>query len=197
MRNMHDRELGECHPDTLSDVYAIAELYERQGRWAEAEALISWVWETKKRFLGTEHCQTRRTMGNFAMVYSVQGRTEESKVLKKQLIKICKKLLGDKDPETLLAISELSIELAEQGKWKKAEEHTQEALKGRKEVLSEYHATANSMNSLAAIYQHKGVANSSRNSVSAGNKDRRKHIRRGEPPYAKLQNQSGAYVQNS
>ena len=157
LRNMEQRDSGECHPETLFLSYMIASTYKNQGRLTEAEALLSYVLDRQKKFLGIEHKSTRNSMGLLASIYSVQGRTKEAESLETQLVDIYKKLFGPRGPHTLFAMSELSVELAKQGRWEEAKNYAQEALIGRRQVLGEDHPdTLRSMNDLAAIRRKMG-----------------------------------------
>ena len=66
--------LGKEHPDTLGSVNNLAELYQVEGRYAEAEPLYKRALETQERVLGKEHPDTLGSVNNLAELYRVQGR---------------------------------------------------------------------------------------------------------------------------
>ena len=68
------RVLGPEHPDTLSSMRNLALDYEMQGKYAEAEALMSEALEIYRRVLGSEHPSTVGTMSNLARIHEDQGK---------------------------------------------------------------------------------------------------------------------------
>ena len=55
-------------------------LYE-DGRWNDAEAVITEVLEIEKRDLGAEHSDTLGSMNSLALTYMDQGRWDEAEAL--------------------------------------------------------------------------------------------------------------------
>ena len=60
----------------------LADLYQSQGRYGEAEPLYRRALEARERVLGPEHPHTLATKNNLAALLSRTGRDEESRVLR-------------------------------------------------------------------------------------------------------------------
>ena len=63
---IRERVLGREHPDTLTSVNNLAQLYRRQGRYTEAEQLQRRSLDARERGLGREHPDTLATVNNLA-----------------------------------------------------------------------------------------------------------------------------------
>jgi tetratricopeptide (TPR) repeat protein len=61
--------LGEEHPDTVRTMSNVGVLYRNQGRYAEAESILSKTLEVRRRVLGEAHFDTLVSMHNLAAVY--------------------------------------------------------------------------------------------------------------------------------
>ena len=68
------RILCEAHPGTLSSVNRLTELKVDQGKYAQAEPLLTKVLNGKRRVLGQEHPKTLISMNNLALLYEDQGK---------------------------------------------------------------------------------------------------------------------------
>ena len=66
--------LGPEHPETLTSVNNLAELYRSQGRYGEAEPLYRRALEASERVLGPENPATLTTRGNLAVLLVRTGR---------------------------------------------------------------------------------------------------------------------------
>ena len=89
------RVLGAEHPDTLISIANLANTYQNQGRWNEAEKLNVDVMDMSKRLLGPEHPHTLLCIANLAIIYQNQGRWNEAEELEIQVMDMRKRLLGD------------------------------------------------------------------------------------------------------
>jgi len=83
-------------------------LYE-DGRWNEAEAAITKVFEIEKRDLGTDHPDTLASMANLASTYRNQGRWDAAEELFVQVIETRKTKLGADHPSTPISMGNLAF----------------------------------------------------------------------------------------
>ena len=79
------RVLGADHPDTLSAVNELANLYWFQDRFVEAEPLFLDVIERRSRVLGEEHVDTLKASYDLASVFGRQNRWDEAERLQRTL----------------------------------------------------------------------------------------------------------------
>src|ERR1700678_1176668 len=100
--DMRKKLLGVEHPDTLKSMANLAITYQNQGRWNEAEQLMS------RKLLGAEHPDTLTSMANLAVTYQNQGRWNEAEQLNVQVMDMMKKLLGAEHPDTLTSMANLA-----------------------------------------------------------------------------------------
>jgi len=72
----------------------LAELYQAQGRYPDAEALFNRALEASERVLGKEHPDTFRIVNNLAALYDSQGRHAEAEPLHKRALEAKERVLG-------------------------------------------------------------------------------------------------------
>ncbi len=61
--------LGPDHPDVARSLNNLADLYERQGRYAEAEPLFERALAIRERAVGPDHPDTATSTNNLASFY--------------------------------------------------------------------------------------------------------------------------------
>ena len=156
--DLQRRVFGEEHPDTLSTMNDLAELYlEYEGKAAQAEPLLTQVLEVRRRRLGDEHPDTLTSLSNMAALYRYQGKNEQAEPLFDKVLQVRRRTLGEEDPETLTAMYDLAWVYHHQGKYAQAEELYTKVLEVRKRVLGTEHPdTLSTMNNLALVYQDQG-----------------------------------------
>jgi hypothetical protein len=66
---MYTRVVGNRHPDTLASARNLASVYKYQGRWKDAEILLTKTLETQKEIFGQEHPTTLTAMIDLASIY--------------------------------------------------------------------------------------------------------------------------------
>jgi len=138
-------------------MYNLANLYQGQGRYDEAESLHLQTLELRKRVLGEEHPDTLMSADNLAMIYGAQGRYDEAEPLNLEALEIFKRVLGEEHPHTVASMNNLAELYENQGRYNEAEPLVLEALEIRKRVLGEEHPdTLALMNWLAWLYHQQG-----------------------------------------
>ena len=78
--------LGPDHPDVARSLNNLADLYERQGRYAEAEPLFERALAIRERAVGPDHPDTATSTNNLASFYQAAGRAADALPLVQRLI---------------------------------------------------------------------------------------------------------------
>jgi CHAT domain-containing protein/tetratricopeptide (TPR) repeat protein len=117
-----ERRLGKDHPETLSGIYSLAELYTCQGRYGEAEPLFLRALSGRERVLGWERLETLATASALATLYKEQGRYEQAERLFRRALETQERLFGkDASLTTLPTIGNLAVLYLDQGRYAEAE----------------------------------------------------------------------------
>jgi tetratricopeptide (TPR) repeat protein len=70
--------LGPNHPDTAHSLYCLAELYQAQGNYAEAEPLYQRALTIYQQILGPEHPKTVSVLEGYTMLLQATNRGDET-----------------------------------------------------------------------------------------------------------------------
>jgi tetratricopeptide (TPR) repeat protein len=97
---IRERELGASHPNTVTSLNNLAELYRVQGKYVEAEPLYQRALEIRERELGASHPNTATSLNNLALLYRGQGQYAEAEPLYQRALEICLRMLGEEHPTT-------------------------------------------------------------------------------------------------
>ena len=68
-----EEQLGGEHPSTATSLNNLAELYERQGKYVEAEPLYVRALKIREEQLGGEHPDTAASLNNLALSVRESG----------------------------------------------------------------------------------------------------------------------------
>ncbi|KAJ5720577.1 uncharacterized protein N7483_008511 [Penicillium malachiteum] len=143
--------------ETLQSTTILAEVYQLEGRWEEAEQLQLQITETRKTKLGADHTFTLNSMSHLASTLWRQGRWKEAEQLQLQIIENRKTKLGANHTDTQASIASLSLTLMSEGRWKEAEQLQLQVMENRKTKLGvDRPDTLTSMANLALIVWHQG-----------------------------------------
>eukprot|EP00808_Paulinella_micropora_P019145 g78358.t1 len=82
-----EKTLGAEHPETLTSVYNLAELLEKQSKLAEAEALYRRELQGCEKTLGAEHLSTLAPVMNLVRFLEQQGKVAEAEALKRRVVR--------------------------------------------------------------------------------------------------------------
>ncbi len=152
-----EKQLGDNYPDIAISLNNLAELYQSQGRYSEAEPLLKEALAIDKKQLGDNDPATAASLNNLAVFYIDQKRYIAAEPLLKEALAIDKKQLGDNHPATARTLNNLALLYQSQGRYTEAEPLLKEALAIRKKQLGDNHPdTAASLNNLALLYQSQG-----------------------------------------
>jgi tetratricopeptide (TPR) repeat protein len=138
-------------------MHNLAQVYYREGKYAQAEALHSQTLEIKRRVLGAEHSDTLGSMTNLAHVYDQQGKYAQAEALRSRTLEIQRRVLGPTHPSTLATLSGFASMYQLQGKYGLAETKAAQVLAGRRHALgSDNPETMISAADLALAYRSQG-----------------------------------------
>ena len=150
------KELG-LEMDLAYSLNNLADLYESQGRYSEAEPLYMQALELRKRLLGEEHADVANSLNHLAGLYEYQGRYSEAEPLYAQALALRKRLLGEEHADVANSLNNLAGLYESQGRYSEAERLYMQALELRKRLLGEEHAdVATSLHNLAFLYYVQG-----------------------------------------
>jgi len=78
---IEEKALGEDHPNVASDLYSLADLYNTQGRYAEAEPLYTRALVIWEKTLGPDHPSVATVLRGLATLYRKTDRAKEAEPL--------------------------------------------------------------------------------------------------------------------
>jgi len=149
--------LGEKHPDTLTSLMNLANIYQNSGRLEEALPLFEKGYRLKKELLGEKHPETLTILNSLAVIYQAIGRLDETLPLYENGYRLSKELLGEKHPSMLTSLNNLAAIYYDLNRLEEALPLYENGYRLSKELLGEKHPqTLSSMNNLAMIYQGLG-----------------------------------------
>ena len=77
----------------------LAEIYRKQGKYAQAEPLYKRSLAIMEKALGPEHPSVATSLNNLALLYQAQGKYAEAEPLYKRALAIVEKALGPEHPD--------------------------------------------------------------------------------------------------
>jgi CHAT domain-containing protein/Tfp pilus assembly protein PilF len=135
----------------------LAEMYNEQGRYADAEPLLKRALAIYEKALGPDHLDVGTSLNNLAFLYYAQGHYADAEPLFKRALAIREKALGPDDPDVATSLSNLAELYTEQGRYADAEPLLKRALAIREKALGPNHPdVALSLNNLADFYREQG-----------------------------------------
>jgi tetratricopeptide (TPR) repeat protein len=147
--------LGEEDPTTLVSRADLAELYDRQGK--DAEALYVTVLEVRRRTLGEEHPDTLSTIGSLASMYQRRGNHTQAEPLYIKILEVQRRTLGEEHPDTLSSMDGLATLYSNEANYAQAESLYTRVLEVRRRTLGEEHPDSlSTLNNLAELYRTQG-----------------------------------------
>jgi hypothetical protein len=79
-----ERALGPNHPDVAGRLVLLANLYQSESRFAEAEALYNRALVIREDAFGPSDAQVAQTLNQLADLYRAQGRTREAEMVSRR-----------------------------------------------------------------------------------------------------------------
>jgi tetratricopeptide (TPR) repeat protein len=134
-----ERELGDCHPKTISSKLKLGRILRECGDLKEAEEAGRKALELGNEILGPRNLDTISAMNNLAFTLGDSGQLEEAEKMKREVLELRMEILGSRHPGTVSAMGSLAWTLYELGKLKEAEKMNRDVLELRKEILGSRH----------------------------------------------------------
>jgi hypothetical protein len=106
--HLQEQRLEGFHPDVLTTLDNLAELYRVWGRYDEAESFGHRAREAQEQSLRTEHPRMASILNNLGELATVQGRYPEAEQHHRQALTIREKVLGQEHPETATTCNNLA-----------------------------------------------------------------------------------------
>ncbi|MDP2173621.1 MAG: tetratricopeptide repeat protein [Candidatus Cloacimonadaceae bacterium] len=156
---LHIREnlLGDRHPDTISSLTDLAEVYFMRGDFALVEPMAIRALETREQVLGKTHPDTIQALLNLAEIYHGQGKYTIAEPLFLQALELRTTLLGTEHSDVAYILNNLGLLYGYQGRFEQAEPFILKALEIRVQVFgSDHRYTAESLQNMARLYSEQG-----------------------------------------
>jgi len=129
-------------------------LYDRQGRYAEAEPLYQRSLAIRETALGRDHPALATSLNNLAGLYYRQGRYAEAEPLYQRSLTILQKAHGRDHPDVAISLNNLAALYDSQGRYAEAEPLYQHSFAISEKTLGRDHPdVAHSLINLALLYQ--------------------------------------------
>jgi tetratricopeptide (TPR) repeat protein len=135
----------------------LANLYNNQGRYAEAEPLYQRSLTINEKAFGPEHPDVATSLSNLGLLYDNQGRYAEAEPLYKRSLAIKENFLGLEHPVVATTLNNLGLLYDNQGRYAEAEPLYQRSLTINEKAFGpEYPEVATTINNLANLYNYQG-----------------------------------------
>jgi serine/threonine protein kinase/uncharacterized protein HemY len=152
-RDLHSRELGANHADTLATVSSLARTYLDAGKAQEAADLFEQVRDWRRANLGPGHADTLASMSDLLRCYYRLEQHEKVLQLREELVRLRQASLGAEHRDTLESQFHLANSYAAMNRIPEALRLLQETLPKQSKTLGPDHPdTLKSMNNLANCY---------------------------------------------
>ncbi|KAI5842037.1 hypothetical protein BZA05DRAFT_208713 [Tricharina praecox] len=145
--------LGKDHPDTLSTVNYMADVFSYQSEYDKALEWYQRALDGREKSLGNDHPDTLTTVDNMAGVFRSQGQYEKALEWRQRALVGREKSLGKDHPDTLNIVNNIADVFSSQGQYDKALEWNQRAHDGYEKLLGKDHpATLTTVHNIAHIF---------------------------------------------
>ena len=150
-----EKAVGLDSPDIAPEMNNLAALYQRQGRYAEAEPLFKRALANAER-RGPGHPDVGRQLNNLATLYEKQDRHADAEPLFRRALAIYQKAAGPEHPAVATLLSNLGEVLKVEGRYDEAEPLIKRSLAIHEKAQGHDHQdTARSLNNQADLYQRE------------------------------------------
>jgi tetratricopeptide (TPR) repeat protein len=137
---------GKEGPRFVSSIERLADVYAKQGRLAQAEALYSEALVTKTRVLPPHSLHTAASVNNMAKISYFQGKYDDAERFALRFLELYKANFPSHHPDVACALQNVATLYHMQDKYHLAEPYYTEAIRICKSQLGEGHATTIRMN---------------------------------------------------
>ena len=144
-------------PQLARSMDQLARIYEKQGRYGEAEPLYQRSLTILEQQLGTHHPDVASSLNNLAGLYYSMGRYGEAEPLHVRSLSIREKQLGDDHPDVAQSLNNLASLYYSMGRYGEAEPlYVRSLAIGEQQLGADPQSVATSLNGLASLYASMG-----------------------------------------
>lgn len=148
---------GSGHPNVGTCLNNLAELYQAQGNYAQAEPLHLRALAIWEQALGEHHPDTATILNNLGELHRLQGNYAQAESLFLRALAIWELAHGEDYPNMASCLNNSALLYYDQGNYAQAEPIFLRALAIRERVLDENHPDlAINLSNLASLYQTLG-----------------------------------------
>jgi serine/threonine protein kinase len=156
--SLRRRVLGAEAKDTLISTVALSVVYQHEGKYDAAEALLNKSLEVEARSGRLETQEAIAAMHTLASI-AAEGRADYARAesLYRRALASEQKVLGATNTTTLATMNNLAAVLAREAKYPEAEDRYRELVETKRRVLGADHpSTLTSLNGLGVLYRNEG-----------------------------------------
>jgi CHAT domain-containing protein/tetratricopeptide (TPR) repeat protein len=150
------KQRGPDHPDVASSLNSLAELFRKQGRFAEAEPLHRQALSIRERMLRPNHPDIDMSLNYLVEVYRGLNQFGDAQLLYEHWLGIREKALGNQHPLVGRTLNDFADLFRVRKRWEEAEPLYKRALVIN-ENASHLQEVARSLGGLAECYSGKGI----------------------------------------
>lgn len=152
--DLRKRVQGERSADTLASMTDLAQIYDKEEKEAEAEALYQKAFEIRRRTQGAESPGALTIQSSLAEMYERRGKHSEAEAIYKHVLAVQRKTLGEEHADTISTMNGLATLYTNTAKFADAEAMYTKVLEVKKKTLGEEHpAYMSSLSDLAELYE--------------------------------------------
>lgn len=152
--HIEKQQLGPTHPDLITSLNNLANLYRAQEKYQQAEPLFQRALRISEQTRGPNHLDVAHLLDRLAILYLEQGKYEQAEPLFQQALHIREEALGSDHPDVARLLNHLALLYSLQVKYEQAELLYRRALPVQEHVLGSDHPDV--------AYSLHGLANLSR-----------------------------------
>jgi eukaryotic-like serine/threonine-protein kinase len=143
--------------DTVAGMVDLADLYDRQNKEEQAEALYQQALAIRRHALGEENPTTLAIIRDLAEMYERRGKHAQAEDLFTKIIAVERRTLGEEHPDLLSTMEGLATLYTNTGRFDKAEQLYAKVQEVRRRTLGEEHPSFLSTESdVAELYRSEG-----------------------------------------
>jgi tetratricopeptide (TPR) repeat protein len=153
---MKETLFGAEYHEIVPILNALARVYNKQGRYPQAEPILLRALTLGEKESGMEP-EIGESLNILGRTYHKQGRYTEAEPLLQRALALRQKVLGSQDPKVASSMDSLASLYYRQGKYEQAEALYTQALTIRQAMLDPQHPDiATNLNNLAIFYGRRG-----------------------------------------
>lgn len=190
-----ENTLGPDHPDTVTALNNLAQVYHNLGNYTKALPLAQRVLTTLEKRQGATHPDTARALNNLASLHSDMGDYAQALLLYQRALMMFEQARGPGHPDTATALNSLGTLYEKMGDYAQALPLLQRALQIWQHALGPHHLdTTFALTSLGGVYLAMGDATQALSAFQRALQIREQALEPGHPDIViALHNLAGAY----